>query len=150
MPAKPEALSTVCTCASIAVPDTPLGTIWNCTTKSGSDEGFSKVDGMLVMDSLKAGFEKGNIHGIMAKHDHHSQTCPGLISCSIPIVVLKSLTYIFKILSNGWFHVLWYKEVLLDQCHMDDWDVEDEWLSDDELIEEVHFLIQSDRWWMET
>jgi hypothetical protein len=41
------------------------------------------VDGILVMDLLKTGFEKGNIHGIMAERDYHSRTCPGLIPRSI-------------------------------------------------------------------
>jgi hypothetical protein len=61
MPASPEALSTACAHASITAPNTPLGTIWSCATKSGFDEGSSRVDGMLVTDILKTGFEKENI-----------------------------------------------------------------------------------------
>ena len=37
------------------------------------------VDGMLVTDILKTGFEKGNINGIMVERNHHSQVCPSLI-----------------------------------------------------------------------
>ena len=41
------------------------------------------VDGIRVMDILKTGFEKVNIHGIMAEHEHHSQTCPRSIQHSM-------------------------------------------------------------------
>jgi hypothetical protein len=78
---------------SIAAPDTPLHAIWNCTTKSRFDENSSKVDGMLATDLLKAGFEKGNIHGIMVERNHHSQTCPGLIqpsTCEAGIQVIDT------------------------------------------------------------
>jgi hypothetical protein len=51
--------------------------------KSGFDEGSSMVDGVSVTDILRTGIEKGNIYGIMAEHNYHSQTCPGLIPHSI-------------------------------------------------------------------
>jgi hypothetical protein len=57
------------------------------------NEGSSKVDDMLVMDVLMAGFEKCNIYGIMVEHDHHSQTCPGLIqpfTCEAGIQVIDT------------------------------------------------------------
>jgi hypothetical protein len=54
------------------MPDTPLGAIWSCAMKSGFNERSSRVDGILVTGLLRTGFEKGNIHGIMAERDHHS------------------------------------------------------------------------------
>jgi hypothetical protein len=93
VPASPEDLEKACAHVSIAMPDTPLGAIWSYATKSNFDEDSSRVDGMLVMDILKAGFKKGNIHGIMAEHDHHSQTCPGLIqpsTCEARIQVIDT------------------------------------------------------------
>ena len=83
VPASLDVLKAACTHASIAMPDTPLGAIWSCATKSGFDEGSYMVDSILVTDLIKIGFEKSNIHGIMAEHDHHSQTCPGLIKHSM-------------------------------------------------------------------
>ena len=82
IPANQEVLENTCTRASATASDMPLGAVWKCATKAGFDEGSSMVDGMLVADIIKTGFERGNLYGIMAEHDHHSQTCPGLISCS--------------------------------------------------------------------
>ena len=79
VPASLEVLKAACTHASVAA----LGTIWNHAIKSGSDEGSHMVDGILIMDLLKTGFEKGNTHGIMAEHNHHSQTCPGMVQHSM-------------------------------------------------------------------
>jgi hypothetical protein len=65
IPAGPKVLKSACTHASVAASNTPLGAIWNSAVKLGYDEGSSMVNGILVMDLLKTGFEKGNIHGII-------------------------------------------------------------------------------------
>ena len=83
MAANLENLKAACTCAIIAMPNTPLGTIWSCAMKSGFNKGSSMVDSIWVMDILKTDFEKGNTHKVMAEHDHHNQTCPGLVQCSM-------------------------------------------------------------------
>ena len=92
-PASLEVLENVCSRASLAASNMPLGAVWSRAKKSGFDEGSRMVDGLLVTDLVKAGFEKGNLHGIMAERDHHSQTCPGLIprsTCEAGIQVVDA------------------------------------------------------------